>query len=199
MLHAACAKDSPMDLWLFFKALYKHWWALMSCAAFTGIGIYASWSGKGSRWIVDASGVAAVILFVVAAFRAWKDEYLKAELAGGPPFQRRQATAFGFRGCRIPLRTPQRVRGKTSRPTHVCHEPLTLPWRVAHPSREGKQRPLGFAGAASLCALRKGCVAKRQTLPFRPRASVCNHSARRYSCRLENWETTHAKINRGLD
>ena len=56
----------------------------MSCAAFTGIGIYASWSGKGSRWIVDASGVAAVILFVVAAFRAWKDEYLKAELHQAP-------------------------------------------------------------------------------------------------------------------
>ncbi len=35
--------------------------------------------------------------------------------------------------------------------------------RVAHPSSAGKQRP--FVGAASLCALRKGCVARGQDQP----------------------------------
>ena len=42
--------------------------------------------------------------------------------------------------------------------------------RVAHPSRVRTQPPLGVAGAASLCALRKGCVATRQDQPRFPRA-----------------------------
>lgn len=73
-----------MDLWLFVKVLGRHWWALLSCAAFTGIGVYAAWSGKGNHWIVDASGVAALFLLIVAAFLAWNDEHLKAEVHQAP-------------------------------------------------------------------------------------------------------------------
>jgi hypothetical protein len=63
-----------MDVWLFIRALGKHWWALLSCAAFTGIGVYGAWWGKSNQWIVATSGVAALVLFIVAAFLAWNDE-----------------------------------------------------------------------------------------------------------------------------
>jgi hypothetical protein len=64
-----------MDLWPFIKTLSKRWWALLSCSVFTGIGVYAAISGKGNYWVVAASGVAAMCLFVVAAYRAWRDEH----------------------------------------------------------------------------------------------------------------------------
>jgi hypothetical protein len=61
--------DSFLGAWL------KHWWALMSCAVFTGLGVYAAWRGKTNHWIVAASIVAGVALFYVAAFLAWRDEH----------------------------------------------------------------------------------------------------------------------------
>lgn len=73
-----------MDLWLFVKALCKHWWALLSCAVFTGIGVFAAWSDKGNLWIVSASCVAAVLMLIVAAYRSWKDEHSKAEVHQAP-------------------------------------------------------------------------------------------------------------------
>lgn len=68
-----------MELWQFFKALLKQWLALMSCAVFTGLGVFAAWQGKTNHWIVAASIVAGVALFYVAAFLAWKDEHKKFE------------------------------------------------------------------------------------------------------------------------
>ena len=47
----------------------------MSCAVFTGIGIYAAAAGKSNGWIVSASTTAAIVLFLVAAFLAWNDEH----------------------------------------------------------------------------------------------------------------------------
>jgi hypothetical protein len=64
-----------MDLWVFAKALGRHWWALLSCAVFTGIGVYAALSGKGNQWVVLTSGVAALLLLIVAAYLAWKEEH----------------------------------------------------------------------------------------------------------------------------
>jgi hypothetical protein len=58
----------------FAKALFKHWWALMSSAVFTGLGIYSAWRAKTSQWIVAASIVLGVGLFFVSAFLAWNDE-----------------------------------------------------------------------------------------------------------------------------
>ena len=59
----------------FVKAVTKHWWALMSCAVFTIIGIVAAASNRSNSWIVWVSGAAAVILLLVASFLAWRDKY----------------------------------------------------------------------------------------------------------------------------
>ena len=59
---------------MFFCALGKRWWALMSCAAFTAIAIYAAWKQETSHWILDVSIVAAIAMFLVAAGMAWNDE-----------------------------------------------------------------------------------------------------------------------------
>jgi hypothetical protein len=63
--------------------MFKHWWALMSCAAFTGLGVYAAATNKGNSWVVDGSAVLAVVFFVLAAFLTWNDEHQKyvAEVA----------------------------------------------------------------------------------------------------------------------
>jgi hypothetical protein len=68
-----------MEFWLFFRALWKHWWALMSSAVFTGLGVYAAWQGKTNHWVVAASIIAGVGLFYFAAFRSWKEEHKKCE------------------------------------------------------------------------------------------------------------------------
>jgi hypothetical protein len=72
-----------MAVWLFAKALCKFWWALMSSAVFTGLGIYAAWQEKTNHWIVGASLLAGLNLFLVAAFLAWNEQHqqLEAELA----------------------------------------------------------------------------------------------------------------------
>jgi len=63
-------------LWPFLKALFRHWWALMSSACFTGLGIYILGTGKSNDWAFWASTVLAVFLLMAAAFLAWKDEYV---------------------------------------------------------------------------------------------------------------------------
>jgi hypothetical protein len=60
---------------LFGGALLKRWWALMSCAVFTFIGLYGLILQKSNRWIIGASFFAAIVLFLVAAFLAWNDEH----------------------------------------------------------------------------------------------------------------------------
>jgi hypothetical protein len=49
----------------------------MSCAVFTLIGLYALIKGKSNAWIIGASLTAAVVFFYVAAFLAWREEYIK--------------------------------------------------------------------------------------------------------------------------
>jgi hypothetical protein len=63
----------------FLRAWLRHWWALMSSAVFTGLGVYAAWQDKPNHWIVAASIVAGIALFYVAAFLAWRDEHKKYE------------------------------------------------------------------------------------------------------------------------
>src|SRR5260370_1288453 len=41
--------------WLFAKALWKHWWALMSSAVFTFLGIYVAARQLGNDWVMHAS------------------------------------------------------------------------------------------------------------------------------------------------
>ena len=68
---------------LFAAAMFRKLWALMSCAAFTGLGVYAAATNKGNSWVVDGSFVLAVVFFVLAAFLTWNDEHQKyvAEVA----------------------------------------------------------------------------------------------------------------------
>ena len=62
---------------LFTAGLLKRWWALLSCAVFTVIGVYAAATNKANSWIVGATAVAAVAMFIVAAYLTWKDERSK--------------------------------------------------------------------------------------------------------------------------
>jgi hypothetical protein len=59
----------------YLGALWKHWWALMSSAVFTAIGVYGAWQQKGNSWIVGVSFAAAIALFFVASFKAWNEEH----------------------------------------------------------------------------------------------------------------------------
>jgi hypothetical protein len=63
---------------LFFKALFKHWWGLMSCAAFTFAAIFAGFAHKTADWVVGVSCGLGLVFFLIAAYLAWRDEYLRA-------------------------------------------------------------------------------------------------------------------------
>jgi hypothetical protein len=60
---------------LFLKAIFRYWWALMSCAAFTMLGIWATYAKKDREWILWSSIALAVVSFLFAAFEAWADEH----------------------------------------------------------------------------------------------------------------------------
>lgn len=64
-----------MAVWLFAKVLWKHWWALMGSAFFTAIAFYAAWWQKSEHWVVAASTLGALALFLVASFLAWMEEH----------------------------------------------------------------------------------------------------------------------------
>jgi hypothetical protein len=66
---------------LFAKGLFKHWWALLSCAAFTVLAVFAAESNQSNTWTIWGTTVLAGVFFIVAAFRTWKDEHEKAEKA----------------------------------------------------------------------------------------------------------------------
>ena len=59
----------------FIAALLRKWWALMSCAAFTILGLWASIENKSNAWVVSGIITLAVIFFLVAAFGAWCQEH----------------------------------------------------------------------------------------------------------------------------
>jgi hypothetical protein len=63
------------ELWPFIRAVGKHWWALMSCAIFTGLGVFIAWGNKSNAWAVEASFAAAVICVFIACYLAWRDEH----------------------------------------------------------------------------------------------------------------------------
>lgn len=53
----------------------------MSCAVFTFLGLYVTVTGKSNKWLIAASTIAAIGLFIVAAYGAWDHEYRKLEEA----------------------------------------------------------------------------------------------------------------------
>ena len=69
------SSTAPNPIRLFAFAMLKHWWALMSCAAFTGLGVYIAAMNKGNGWVVGGSGILAALFFVVAAYQTWRDEH----------------------------------------------------------------------------------------------------------------------------
>lgn len=60
---------------LFGTGLLRRWWAMMSCAAFTALSVYAAATNKANSWVVAGSAVLAVLFFLIAAYLTWKDEH----------------------------------------------------------------------------------------------------------------------------
>ncbi|MGA8773654.1 MAG: hypothetical protein WCC32_13120 [Terriglobales bacterium] len=68
-----------MTLLMYFKALGKRLWPLLSCAVFTAIGVYAAATNQSNRWVAWTSLGAAFLLLLVASFLAWRDEHVGYE------------------------------------------------------------------------------------------------------------------------
>jgi hypothetical protein len=66
---------TTMALWLYIKAVGKYWWALMSCALFTLLGIYILHANKSNYWAVNATFAVAGLCLLVACFLVWNDEH----------------------------------------------------------------------------------------------------------------------------
>jgi hypothetical protein len=62
---------------LFLNAIIRYWWALMSCAAFTFLGIYVAAFNKGRDWVLWGSFLLGITFLLVAAYKAWLTEYDK--------------------------------------------------------------------------------------------------------------------------
>ena len=58
----------------FAKALWRHWWALMSSAVFTFLGIYIAATQQSNWWATDASLLAGALLVLVACYKAWAEQ-----------------------------------------------------------------------------------------------------------------------------
>lgn len=63
----------------YLSALWKHWWALMSCAAFTLATVVIAGVRDQWKWTIGTSAVLAVLFFLIASYRAWREEHQKLE------------------------------------------------------------------------------------------------------------------------
>jgi hypothetical protein len=66
------------EIGIFLRAVGKHWWALMSCAIFTSLGVFIAYANKSNAWAVKASFTAALICIFIACYLAWRDEHKMA-------------------------------------------------------------------------------------------------------------------------
>src|SRR4051812_12902207 len=75
---------------------------MMSCAGFTALGVYVAATNKGNGWVVGGSAILAVVFFVAASYRTWRDEHGKyvAEIARNPR-PKIVGEAFNFSGYGI--------------------------------------------------------------------------------------------------
>ncbi len=64
-----------MELWAYLRSLWRHWWALMSSAVFTILGIIVLALGKSKNWTLWATFGAASLMLLFASFLAWRDEH----------------------------------------------------------------------------------------------------------------------------
>ena len=60
---------------LFVKALLRHWWALMSCAGLTSVGIWMTCTQKNRQGILWTSLALAAIFLLIATYKAWAGEH----------------------------------------------------------------------------------------------------------------------------
>jgi len=89
------------EVWLWFKAFVPYWWALMSCAAFTALSVYAAIKKKGNRWVVIATASLAILFFGVASFEAWDNEH-DGRLSEESDLNRTRAELADLRNDRSP-------------------------------------------------------------------------------------------------
>jgi hypothetical protein len=68
-----------MDFWPYVRSLLSYWWALMSCAVFTVLGVFVLAFNKSNQWALWATFGAAVTMLLLASFLAWRDQYRRAE------------------------------------------------------------------------------------------------------------------------
>lgn len=61
----------------FGRAVFRHWWALMSCAIFTLLGAYVFYADKSNKWALWATGGMAIFCLLVACYLAWRDEHIQ--------------------------------------------------------------------------------------------------------------------------
>ena len=74
MGHPGAVEVCAMEGRSFFRAVWRRWWALLGSAALTCVGFYALVANKSAAWLIAAELIAAVLLFYVAVYGAWKDE-----------------------------------------------------------------------------------------------------------------------------
>ena len=68
---------SPLRL--FIKGLLKHWWALLSCAAFTILAVLAAESNESNSWTIRGTVALAGVFFIIATYRTWRDEHQQVD------------------------------------------------------------------------------------------------------------------------
>ncbi len=120
------------DLRQFLAALLKRWWALMSCAAFTALGLIAALSKRSNVWTIGGTALLALAFLLYAAFGVWRDEHgrlLEASVKEQRPVSRApewQQLADRFETCSRFVRADwQSTKGETT-------------WRLAGGSTECK-------------------------------------------------------------
>jgi len=65
--------------WRFFKAVFRYWWAWMSCALYTFLGVYIAAAGKPNDWIVRASLILATAVLAIAFYLSWAEQTRKVD------------------------------------------------------------------------------------------------------------------------
>lgn len=72
-----------MDIWLFCRALWKWWWALLSSAVLTVLGLYAVATKRSNSWVVSSSLAAAAVMLFLAEALAWNDQHKESAALEG--------------------------------------------------------------------------------------------------------------------
>lgn len=69
------------SIWVFAWGVLKKWWALMSCAAFTVLGVVSAYSSHGSKWTIAGTFGLTVAFGFVGVFQLWSEEHQRANRA----------------------------------------------------------------------------------------------------------------------